>query len=152
MEKEILKSIQAELNGSGNSLAKLLNTLSLVKEALGEGFWVGLYVYDEKSNSLNLGPFQGSPACEVIKPAKGVVGSCYTSKRALYVKDVSKFPGYISCDSKVKSEAVWPLMYDEQVIAVLDIDSPKLDGLKDELPILDQLAVLLGDYNPAGGN
>jgi L-methionine (R)-S-oxide reductase len=149
MEKDLLPAVIAELNGDGNPLAKLLNSLSLVKQFLGEGSWVGLYVFDEQNNILKLGPFQGSPACETIHPGRGVVGACYTSKRALYVKDVSTFPGYISCDPVVKSEAVWPLMYNEQVTAVLDIDSPKLDGLKEALPILDQFAALLTQYSPS---
>jgi L-methionine (R)-S-oxide reductase len=148
MNKEILDSIKAELNGAGSSLAKLLNTFAMLREELGEGSWVGLYVYNEKLNSLVLGPFQGSPACEEIKPGRGVVGSCYAAKRAIYVKDVSTFPGYISCDAKVKSEAVWPLMYDEQVIAVFDIDSDQLDGLKNDLPILDQIAFFLSQVGP----
>jgi L-methionine (R)-S-oxide reductase len=148
MNKEILDSIKAELNGAGSSLAKLLNSFAMIRGELGEGSWVGLYVYNEKLNSLVLGPFEGTPACEEIKPGRGVVGSCYASKRAIYVKDVTTFPGYISCDAKVKSEAVWPLMYDEQVIAVLDIDSDQLDGLKNDLPILDQIAFFLSQVGP----
>lgn len=148
MDNTILDSIKNELNGSGSSLAKLLNTLALVKEALGEGSWVGLYVYQEETNTLNLGPFQGSPACESIKPGKGVVGSSYAAKRAMYVADVSKFPGYISCDSRVKSEAVYPIIYNEQVIAVFDVDSPNLDGLKNDSAVLDQVALLLGEFSP----
>jgi L-methionine (R)-S-oxide reductase len=149
MNKEIIDSISSELNGSGNFLAKLLNSLSLVKEALGEGAWVGLYVYDEKENVLNLGPFQGSPACESIKPGKGVVGTCYAAKRPMYVPDVALFPGYISCDSKVKSEAVFPIVYQDQVIAVFDVDSMQKDGLKNDLEILSKVASLIGDFQVA---
>jgi L-methionine (R)-S-oxide reductase len=93
MNKDFLDSVRNELSGAGSSLAKLLNTFAMMRQQLGEGSWVGLYVYNEKLNTLVLGPFQGTPACEEIKPAKGVVGSCYTSKRAIYVKDVTTFPG-----------------------------------------------------------
>lgn len=148
MEKSIVDSVRQELNGSGNYLAKLLNALSLVKESLGEGAWVGLYIYDEKDNILNLGPFQGSPACETIKPGKGVVGTCYAAKRAMYVDDVHRFPGYISCDNRVLSEAVYPLMYQDQVIAVFDIDSCQLDGLKNDLEILSEIANLFANFTP----
>lgn len=149
MEPSIITSIEQELNGQGNSLAKMLNSLSIVREALGEGSWVGLYVYQENENILNLGPFQGSPACESIKPGKGVVGTCYAAKRPMYVSDVSKFPGYISCDSRVKSEAVFPLVYQDQVIAILDVDSPQIDGLKNDLDLLGQIARLLANFSPA---
>ena len=149
MQPEIIESIERELNGPGNSLAKMLNSLSIVKEALGEGCWVGLYVYQETDNILNLGPFQGSPACESIKPGKGVVGTSYAAKRPMYVPDVSKFPGYISCDARVKSEAVFPLVYQDQVIAIFDVDSPLIDGLKNDLDILGQVAQLLANFSPA---
>jgi GAF domain-containing protein len=149
MEKSILQSIETELKGSGNSLAKILNSLAMVKEALGENSWVGLYVYQEEENLLNLGPFQGSPACESIKPGKGVVGTSYAAKRPMYVPDVSKFPGYISCDARVKSEAVYPIVYQEQVIAIFDVDSCEIDGLKNDLDLLAQVANLIGNFSPA---
>ena len=149
MEKSILQSIETELKGSGNSLAKILNSLAMVKEALGENSWVGLYVYQEEENLLNLGPFQGSPACESIKPGKGVVGTSYAAKRPMYVPDVSKFPGFISCDARVKSEAVYPIVYQEQVIAIFDVDSCEIDGLKNDLDLLAQVANLIGNFSPA---
>jgi GAF domain-containing protein len=107
---------------------------------------VGLYVYDEKDNVLNLGPFQGSPACVQIKPGKGVVGTCYAAKKPMYIDDVKKFPGYICCDSKVRSEAVFPLVYNDQIIAVFDIDSPKIDGLKKNLEILSEIAAMISQF------
>lgn len=143
MDKSILSSIEATMKSDeGTSLARLLNALSLLHEALGEGSWVGLYLYDEKSGTLNLGPFQGSPACYSIKPGKGVVGTCFGAKKPLYVDDVSQFPGYISCDPIVKSEVCFPLFAGENVIGILDIDSPKLDGLKEDLTILMAIAHL----------
>ena len=144
-----MKSVETELNGNGNALAKMLNALAMVKEALGENAWVGLYVYQESDNVLNLGPFQGSPACETIKPGKGVVGTSYAAKRPMYVPDVSKFPGYISCDVRVQSEAVFPIVYQDAVIAIFDVDSPKLDGLKNDLDVLGQVAQLFGNFSPA---
>jgi L-methionine (R)-S-oxide reductase len=149
MEQSLVKSVETELNGNGNALAKMLNSLAMVKEALGENAWVGLYVYQESDNVLNLGPFQGSPACETIKPGKGVVGTSYAAKRPMYVPDVSKFPGYISCDARVQSEAVFPIVYQDAVIAIFDVDSPKLDGLKNDLDVLGQVAQLFGNFSPA---
>lgn len=146
MDKDIVSSIKSTLNGPGSLLSKLLNSLALVKENLGEGSWVGLYVYDEKENILNLGPFQGSPACIEIKPGQGVVGVCYASKKPMYIDDVKKFPGYICCDPVVKSEAVFPLSYNNQIIAIFDIDSPKVDGLKKDLDILLEIAMMISQF------
>ena len=67
----------------------------------------------------------------------------------MYVPDVSKFPGYISCDARVQSEAVFPIVYQDAVIAIFDVDSPKLDGLKNDLDVLGQVAQLFGNFSPA---
>jgi GAF domain-containing protein len=146
MDKNIVEAVSQEVGGNGKSLSKLLNSLAMVKESLGVDSWVGIYFYDEVNHNLFLGPFQGSRACEYINPGKGVVGTCFASKRPLYVNDVTKFPGYISCDAKVKSEACFPLKYGEDTIEVLDIDSPKLDGLKDDLDDLEEIANLLANF------
>jgi L-methionine (R)-S-oxide reductase len=147
MENDILKSVEATLQGKGNRLARLLNSFSLIRCELGEKSWMGIYFYDEKENLLVLGPFQGSPACMEIKPGRGVVGTCYAAKRPLYVNDVKTFPSYISCDAAVKSEAVFPLMFNDQVIGVFDIDSAKIDGLKDDLTFLEQVARLISQLS-----
>ena len=145
MNPEIIASLKEEFARPTHFLSKLNNALALLKEELGENSWVGLYLFDEKKNVLFLGPFQGSPACEEIKPGKGVVGTCYAAKRPLYIDDVKKFPGYIACDSKTKSEAVFPLKLGEDVIGVFDIVSPKLDGLKDDLKILEEASSLFAN-------
>jgi L-methionine (R)-S-oxide reductase len=143
MDQNLYESLRVSLAGEGSSLARLLNALSLLHQSLGEDSWVGLYVYDDKDKVLNLGPFQGSPACVKIPPDKGVVGKCFTAKRPVYVDDVSQCPEYISCDPKVKSEVCFPMFAGEEVIGVLDIDSPKLDAFNDEeLRLLMQIAHL----------
>jgi L-methionine (R)-S-oxide reductase len=146
MDASLFPSLSAELNGQGTSLAKMLNALSMVKEVLGGDSWVGLYLYNEKNNTLDLGPFQGSPACESIQLGKGVVGASYATKNDIYVPEVDRFPGYISCDPAVKSEAVFPVVYRNRVIAIFDVDSTKKDGLKRDLVILRQIADLIGSF------
>lgn len=78
--------------------------------------------------SLVLGPFQGPVACTRIAYGRGVCGTAWKEKRTLVVPDVDKFPGHIACSSLSKSEIVVPLFYNEQVIAVLDIDSMELNS------------------------
>ena len=139
MEKGILLSIESELASDVLPLIKLLNSLAMVRKELGEGAWVGFYVYSKKDDALLLGPFQGSPACERIAIGKGVVGASFLEKEDIYVKDVHDFPGYISCDAGAKSEAVF---YYET--AIFDIDSSMLDGLNPiDLEILKEIGQLL---------
>jgi GAF domain-containing protein len=145
MGNDILAAIKNELAGEGASLAKELNSLALLKEYSGNRAWVGLYLFDDKNGLLRLGPFQGTPACVAIKPGHGVVGACFVRKEPIYVPDVSLFPGYISCDPIVRSEAVFPIQKNGAIIGVFDVDSPKIDGLKRKLPILAEATELLAD-------
>jgi len=146
MNKDIIDSLKSELSGSGKSISKILNSLALLHNELGPDSWIGIYFYDSEANNLFLGPFEGSPACEYINPGRGVVGTCYAAKRPMYIKDVKEFKGYIACDKKTKSEAVFPMFLNEDVIGVLDVDSPELDGLKDDLDILSEAAKLLSSF------
>jgi GAF domain-containing protein len=43
------------------------------------------------------------------------------------VPDVHAFAGHIACDPASRSELVVPLVADDRVLGVLDIDSPSID-------------------------
>jgi L-methionine (R)-S-oxide reductase len=143
MDKSILDSLTQEMRGTTNDFAKLLNACALIKEGLGEEAWVGFYLYQPTKKNLELGLFQGKPACESIPLGKGVVGSCFLIQKEIYVPDVTKFPGYISCDPDVRSEYVCPITKNGDVIGVFDVDSPKLDGLKEDCTTLKKAAQIL---------
>lgn len=135
---EILLSLK---DPNGTPLGNILNSLSLLKESLGEGVWVGFYIYSKERKKLLLGPFEGSEACLSIEPNRGVVGSSFASQKEIYVPDVNQLTNYICCDYRTRSEFVYPLKNDAgEIYAIFDIDSPKLDGLKDFLPILREYA------------
>ncbi len=122
--------------------AHLGNTLALLKSALGESSWVGLYL--ATPTRLLLGPFQGTHACEIIQFGKGVVGTCYSEDKTITVEDVSAFPGYICCDASAKSEICIPVHKDGKVAAILDIDLPDYHmWVQDEIAILEIIATYL---------
>ena len=73
-----------------------------------------------------LGPFQGPVACTRIGFGKGVCGTSWKECKTIVVEDVEQFPGHIACSSESKSEIVVPLMKNDEVIGVLDIDSERL--------------------------
>ena len=78
---------------------------------------------------LQIGPYQGEVlACGTIPYGRGVCGVCAQEERTIIVPDVSRFPGYISCDSETRSEIVVPVMRDGKLLAVLDVDSAQLDS------------------------
>ena len=84
--------------------------------------WVGFYLM--KEGELVLGPFQGLPACFRIPVGRGVCGTAVADKQTMVVEDVHAFPGHIACDAASNSEIVIPLIKNDEVIGVLDIDSP----------------------------
>ena len=104
--------------------------------------WCGFYLV--KDNTLYLGPFQGEVACTVIPFGKGVCGTAAKEKRTIVVGDVNKFPGHIACSSLSKSEIVVPIIKNEEVVAVIDIDSPIINRFnKDDSIMLEEISLYL---------
>ncbi|NLZ76266.1 MAG: GAF domain-containing protein [Erysipelotrichia bacterium] len=100
----------------------LSNTSAFFNECLENINWVGYYLL--KDQQLILGPFQGKVACEIIPLNKGVCGYCATIKQTVIVDDVHAFAGHIACDSASNSEIVLPIIINNELFGVLDIDSP----------------------------
>ena len=92
-------------------------------------FWVGFYLL--KDNILKLGPFQGKVACMMIPLNKGVCGYCATTKETIIVKDVHEFRGHIACDSRSLSEICVPIIINNELYGLLDIDSPITNRFSD---------------------
>lgn len=62
---------------------------------------------------------------------QGGCGTAWAERRTVIVPDVGKFPGHIACSSLSRSEIVVPVFRNNEVVAVLDIDSERL-GCFDE--------------------
>lgn len=120
--QSLSKQLDALLTGEQDLIANLSNASALLNQFLDKINWVGFYLM--KDGELVLGPFQGLPACVRIPVGRGVCGSTIEQKRTHVVDDVHAFPGHIACDAATKSEIVIPLMKNEEVFGVLDIDSP----------------------------
>jgi GAF domain-containing protein len=105
-------------------IANCANVVAALKDTF-QFFWVGFYRAIDQN--LVLGPFQGPVACTRIMFGKGVCGKSWQQATPIIVPDVNQFPGHIACNSLSKSEIVIPLIINNQVVAVLDIDSLRLD-------------------------
>ncbi|AOV07211.1 GAF domain-containing protein [Sporosarcina ureilytica] len=128
LEKEyelLRKQLDALLSGEPNLYANLSNASALLNQFFDRINWVGFYLMED--GELVLGPFQGLPACVRIQVGKGVCGTAVERKESIIVPDVEAFPGHIVCDAASRSEIVVPLIKNDEVIGVLDIDSPELD-------------------------
>lgn len=121
----VLAQLKALVTGESDLIANLSNASALLNVFLGDINWVGFYL--AKDNQLVLGPFQGLPACIRIPFDKGVCGYAATTMQTVLVEDVHEFVGHIACDSATNSEIVVPIIKDNQLIGVLDIDSPHLN-------------------------
>ncbi|MDD2436312.1 MAG: GAF domain-containing protein [Massilibacteroides sp.] len=137
----LIPQIVALIENEPDRIANMANVAAALKQTF-EYFWVGFYlVHDDE---LVLGPFQGPIACTRIRKGKGVCGTAWLKKTTMSVPDVDQFPGHISCNSASKSEVVVPLFCGEEVFAVLDIDSDRLnDFCAEEVSYLEQIAKLL---------
>ena len=122
MYQTIMLQIKALIEGEPDLIANLANITGALKEQFG-WFWVGFYLV--KNNELVLGPFQGPVACTRIQKGRGVCGSSWQQSKTLIVPYVTKFPGHIACSSLSVSEIVVPIIRNNEVIGVLDVDSEK---------------------------
>ncbi|NLR58972.1 GAF domain-containing protein [Chitinophaga polysaccharea] len=121
--RSLIPQIKGLLDGEPDLVANLANVAAALKEQFG-WFWVGFYLV--KGEELVLGPFQGPIACTRIRKNKGVCGTSWAQATTLIVPDVEAFPGHIACSSLSKSEIVVPLIRNNEVKAVLDVDSESL--------------------------
>ncbi len=120
----LFPQIQGLLESENDIIANMANIAAALKEVF-NFFWVGFYIV--RDDELVLGPFQGPIACTRIKYGRGVCGTSWKEAKTIIVPDVDKFPGHIACSSLSKSEIVIPLFADDNVVAVLDVDSDSYD-------------------------
>lgn len=131
---ELYAGLQSQLRsllaGERDFIANAANFSSLLYHTLPDLNWSGFYLL--KDGELVLGPFQGKPACVRIAPGKGVCGTAAARRETIIVDNVHDFPGHIACDSASNSEIVVPIIKEEKLIGVFDIDSPSFARFDDE--------------------
>lgn len=116
------QQLDALIRDVAHPVANLANASALLWEFLPDINWAGFYLLE--GDTLVLGPFQGKTACIEIPVGRGVCGTAAKENATQLVPDVHQFSGHIACDSASNSEIVVPLRKGEQVVGVLDIDSP----------------------------
>lgn len=124
----ILPQIAALIQYETDLIANLGNIVAALKEQF-RWLWIGFYLV--KNEELVLAPFQGPVACTRIKKGKGVCGKAWAQASTIVVADVNQFPGHIACSSKSVSEIVVPIIRNNDVIGVLDIDSEDYNSFDD---------------------
>ena len=121
---QLAVQLSSLLAGERDLIANAANFSSLIFHSLPDLNWAGFYF--AKDDDLVLGPFQGKPACVRIRIGQGVCGTAAARRATTIVPNVHEFPGHIACDSASNSEIVIPLIKKDELIGVLDLDSPVL--------------------------
>ena len=125
----LLSQAEALLASERHPIAHAANLSALIFSQWADVNWAGFYfTVDEGSEAgpqLLVGPFQGLPACIRLPWGRGVCGTAAATRTTQIVDDVHAFDGHIACDSASRSELVVPLVEDDRVVGVLDIDSPR---------------------------
>lgn len=137
LTKQLIALIDKDLPLMTNlsNASALLNTLEDIN-------WCGFYL--KEGDVLYLGPFQGDVACTTIPLNKGVCGKAARDGKTVIVPNVNEFPGHIACSSLSKSEIVTPIIANNEVKAVIDIDAPIYNRFNEnDQKLLEELAEVL---------
>ncbi len=127
---QLISQAESLVSGERDLIANMANISALLFNNLESVNWAGFYLFKEEQ--LVLGPFQGQPACIRIPMGKGVCGTSAETRTVQRIADVHQFAGHIACDAASNSEIVIPLVLNDQLIGVLDIDSPDFDRFDEE--------------------
>ncbi|RNC78437.1 GAF domain-containing protein [Piscirickettsia salmonis] len=118
------KQLYALLEGSRHWLTNSSQLSAFIFQQITTLNWVGFYWLNSNKEQLELGSFQGNPACNPIPLGKGVCGTCALNQDIQRINDVTCLDNHITCDSNSRSELVIPIIKHNQFYGVLDIDSP----------------------------
>jgi L-methionine (R)-S-oxide reductase len=141
--KLLVEQVTSLLAGQNDLVANAANLSSLLFHSLDNVNWVGFYFL--KGDELIVGPFQGRPACVAIPLGRGVCGTSAETCQVLRVADVHAFQGHIVCDLASRSEIAVPLVRDEILFGVLDLDSPVTDRFDqdDEIFLIEIASIFI---------
>lgn len=126
---QLIQQANAVLMHETDFIANAANLSALLYHSLPDINWSGFYLL--KQDELVLGPFQGKPACTRIPLGKGVCGTAAKQRTSVVVPNVHEFPGHIACDHASNAEIVVPLVRENRLLGVLDIDSPLFNRFDD---------------------
>ena len=144
--QEILRTVESIINTKQSIKTKLKLISSHLETKIEKYHWVGFYISNNKKKQLTLGPYSGKETIHKVIPfGRGVCGRVANDKKSLLINDVKQEKNYISCNTNVKSEIVYPIIKNGIVIGEIDIDSNYINAFNHEdefllMKICEQLA------------
>lgn len=140
----IVEQARSLLADESDAVANAANLSALIFDAFPDLNWAGFYFV--RGEELVLGPFQGKHACTRIARGRGVCGTAWARAATIVVPDVHSFPGHIACDSASNSEVVIPIVVRDEIVGVLDVDSPRIERFSaSDVATLERLASLYAE-------
>ena len=127
-------------------VSNLSNLSRLIYDSIPNTSWCGFYLSFEDRDELYLGPYQGPIACSLIPFGRGVCGTCALEKKTQLISNVHECKNHIACSSKTNSEIVVPIIKDDRVVGVIDLDSEEFSNFTlEHQKILEVVADILKD-------
>ena len=140
---QILEATRRALDAEPDATGALTRAVEILKSAVSDYTWVGIYLLD--GDELVLGPYVGKPSPHTRIPlGRGICGAAATEKATIIVDDVNADARYLACSIETKSEIVVPIMRDSEVLGEIDIDSDRPAAFgPDDRTLLESVAALL---------
>ena len=142
-----LEAIERILTTESESDAIVRQTVDVLHDRFDHYSWVGIYFVE--GDELQLGPWNGPAATEHVRipVGQGVCGAAAASGQTEVVDDVNADPRYLSCFLSTRSEIVVPIVYDDLVVAEIDIDSDTPAAFTEEdREFLERVATILSPH------
>jgi GAF domain-containing protein len=141
--EQVIKQLQELFLKTGDPVAHMATAAAVLYHNFDHYFWCGFYRLID--GELTVGPYQGSPACQVLKKDTGVCWAGISGGKTVIVADVHRFPGHIACDSRSASEIVVPVRNRKgEISAVLDVDSDKIDQFDEtDASALEKISMMI---------
>ena len=147
--KEDYDLVQLKIESLLDNESDWVSAMATVVSELHNNFthfnWTGFYRVTSPQ-MLKIGPYQGSHGCLTIPFSKGICGAAAREKRTQLVPDVYARKDHIACSSTTCGELVVPILdLNQEVLAVLDIDSDQKDAFSDlDKVFIENLCTFLG--------
>jgi L-methionine (R)-S-oxide reductase len=143
----VLAEVERIAGGDESSDQILRRVVDLLHDRLDAYSWVGIYFVE--GDELVLGPWRGPQATEHVRipVGQGVCGAAAASGRTEIVDDVNADERYLSCFVSTRSEIVVPIVYDQLVVAEIDIDSDTAAAFGDaDRELLERVAARIAEH------
>jgi diguanylate cyclase (GGDEF)-like protein len=118
-----LQSISHAVTSSLDVDEILSSVIQLLKDSFGYAY-IGVYLLED--DVLRLGAQLGYPEDMIVREipiTSGVIGRTVRSKETQFVPKVNEDPDFIRASYEVKSEIAIPLLKDENVLGVINVES-----------------------------